>query len=336
MNIDATLLELAQNPSRLRGYLTDAFRQPLSELEGRLLAPDGPAPVDELCVDFFASGGKRLRAVAALCVGRALGVEDTRAVELAEVVELSHGATLLHDDVIDEADTRRGRQSARRRWTNTLSVLGGDFLLLRSLEAVSRLGAPELAAAHRRTLFSLLESEVAQHQSRRQGDLCPESYVAIAEGKTGSLFAFACAAPAHLLGDLAAGRLLEAFGRNFGVAFQIADDVRDLTGGDPGKPGCLDLTDGIFSLPLRLAARHDADLAQQLRRSVDDTPDRQQLVQLAGRVLRSGAVAEAAKQGRTHLHRGRRRLAALPFADALWPLDALCAWLDRQLQEMEG
>ncbi len=334
MNISETLLTLAHDGMSPQNLPPDPVDRQVDRLDERLRAAQGPPPIDAICVDLFAAGGKRLRALACLIVSRAMGVKDAQAIALAEVAELAHGATLLHDDVIDEADTRRGRPAARVRWTNTLSVLGGDFLLLRSLEVVATLGGESLAAAHRHTLFELLEAEVAQHLSRHEGNLHPDDYIAIASGKTGALFAFACAAPAHLLDDPSSAAALDAFGHDFGVAFQIADDVRDLTKGDPSKPSFLDLADGIFSFPLRLAAQRDAKLAQDLRSTAIQRLPPEELQALATRVLATGATKEAVSVARAHVRRGRDVVDELPFHKELHPILERCDELDDALDVM--
>lgn len=265
MNTTEALLQMAPTDSLLRALLTGAPGGAMGELERRLTRGHGPSPVDVLCRDLFAAGGKRLRALVALYLAGALDVPSESALRIAEAIELTHGATLLHDDVIDEADTRRSRPAARRRFSNTLSVLGGDYLLLRSLDTVESLGVPALTAAHRRAVDALLGAEVAQHLSRHQGDLGTESYLAIAAGKTGALFAFACGAPALLAGDGALSEGLWRWGERFGLAFQVADDLRDLWHADSTKPGGLDLEGGVMSLPLRLAAQADPALAAELR-----------------------------------------------------------------------
>lgn len=148
--------------------------------------------------DLFASGGKRLRALGCLVVADALEVQNAAALQLAEAVELTHAATLMHDDVIDEADERRGRTAARRRWSNSISILGGDYLLLRALQLVSLTQCDELVQAHFQSLDALLDSEVVQQMAKRSGDLSVEGYLQVAAGKTGSLFGFSLAAPAWL------------------------------------------------------------------------------------------------------------------------------------------
>ncbi len=332
MNAEHHLAELAPQDSRLRQALDQLHGEPLAELNRRLRAERGPEPVAALCADLFASGGKRLRALAVLIVAAAERVESEVALRLAETVELTHGATLLHDDVIDEADTRRGRAAARRRWSNTLSVLGGDFLLLRSLDTVQALEVPTLTAAHRRALDALLSAEVAQHRAKVTADVPTAGYLDIAAGKTGALFAFACASPAYYCGDDGAAWELERFGLAFGTAFQAADDVRDILTLDPGKPAGLDLEDGVLSLPLRLAAQADPDLRVQLLACVERPPAPAEHQALLQRIRASQAVADALAIGRLEIDGGLRALARVDLE--LTPLSTLGRWLVRELDSM--
>jgi geranylgeranyl pyrophosphate synthase len=271
----------------------------------------------------------------ALIVAAAEGVGREAGLALAEAAELTHGATLLHDDVIDEADTRRGRPAARRQWSNTLSVLGGDYLLLRSIEVVASLGVPALDAAHRRTIGQLLGAEVAQHRSRRDQDIGTDGYLAVAEGKTAALFAFAAAAPALLAGDHDAAGALERFGIGLGVAFQIADDLRDVLGRDPTKPAALDLQDGVLSLPLRLAAQADADLARDLRAGLGQRLADGEVRALAARVLASPARSGSLALATGHLAASGAALAALRLPAATAPLAGVHAWLAAELRDLE-
>jgi heptaprenyl diphosphate synthase len=311
------------------------FQAELNELEQRLARGSEPAVVRLMASELFQAGGKRLRALAALDVGRALAVPAELAILVAELVELTHGATLLHDDVIDEADTRRGQPAARVRWSNTLSVLGGDFLLLRALDRVAELGCAELGRWHRTTLRELLGAEVAQHQARRAKDWSVDGYLAIARGKTGALFALACAGPALCAEDRASSAGLSRFGNELGVAFQIADDLRDLLGLDPGKPSALDLTDGVPSLPIRLAAAADGELRARLEASASAGPAAEAVPALRRAVVASGGAAAAVRIAREHLARSRAALASLGIHDRLGLLRHAGPWLEDELQRCE-
>jgi geranylgeranyl pyrophosphate synthase len=329
MNTAEALDHLAQTHGTDVSQWTGPLRPQLAELEARLHAV-GDGELANIAGDLFAAGGKRLRPLAALVVSRALGVPEARAVRVAEVVELTHGATLLHDDVIDEADIRRGRPAARVRWNNTLAILGGDYVLVRALRLAAALESPAVMHAHHRALEELVAAEVAQHLARAEFDLSTEGYLAVAEGKTGSLFAFAASAPALLQGADSAAGALDRFGREVGVAFQVADDLRDLLGTDSTKPTGLDLCDGVLSLPLRLAGQKSDTFRRQLHRAVGHGPCDDCAGGLAREARESAAVEDAVAIGRDFLTRGRNALNEVD-ANGLEPLFALCGWLDYEL-----
>jgi len=333
MNTCEALERLAPPASRLENLLGATECSRLERLEQKLRTVSGPGPVEAICGDLFRAGGKRLRALAALVVARSLDLPIDQALGIAEVVELTHGASLLHDDVIDEADTRRGQIAARRRWSNTLSVLGGNHLLLRSFDAARSLESELVLEAHLRVLDELLAAEVGQHLSKREASADIETYLSIARGKTGALFAFACEAPALCAGqELTASRLRE-FGLSYGVAFQVADDLRDLLLLDPSKPALLDLADGVMSLPLRLAAQEDPDLGAQLFAAVDHRPDSGLIERLGAQARQTSATRRSIEIARTHL--GRAQAALTATALDLSPLIGIVSWLEYQLTDLE-
>jgi len=329
MNTARALEHLAQTHGTDVGAWTAPLRPQLDELDGRLRA-GGTDELAAIAGDLFAAGGKRLRALATLVVSRSLQVPNSMAVRLAEIVELTHGATLLHDDVIDEADTRRGRTAARVRWNNTLAILGGDYLLVRALRLTASLDCAALLHAHHRTLDELVAAEVAQHLAKAEFDLSTDGYLAVAEGKTGALFAFAAAAPALLGGDESTAAELDRFGRDVGVAFQIADDLRDLVGSDPTKPAGLDLSDGVLSLPLRLAAQENDGFRRQLHRAIGHGPCEDCVTELAARARAGSAVEGSVARAREFLGRGDLALTRTQTS-GLEPLRALCGWLELEL-----
>jgi octaprenyl-diphosphate synthase len=196
--------------------------------------------------------GKRLRPAVLLMCADACGHISPRAVVLAAVVELLHVASLVHDDVIDEAPKRRGQPSAHVRWGNKVSVLVGDYLLARAFLRASQEGDARVmeqltGAATRMCVGQILEITAPGP------DLTEQGYVDIVQNKTGSLFACAAASGAILAG--ASENHVEAIGRfglNFGTAFQIADDLLDILGSEQatGKPVAGDLKQGKVTLPL--------------------------------------------------------------------------------------
>lgn len=244
------------------GEVATLLGEVLPALENALRhAIAGPVPLDAAARNLVAAGGKRVRPMTTLLTAVACGGHAERALPFAAAAELVHSATLLHDDVIDEGQERRGRPASRVLFGNLVSVLAGDLLLTRAIELVDAAGVPDVMRDLLATLHALIAGEVAQMQARDREDLGIEGYLAIAEGKTGSLFGFACRAGARSAGapaDRVAG--VGRLGEHVGIAFQVVDDVLDLDG-DPervGKRLGADLAEGKTTLPLAYALAEDA------------------------------------------------------------------------------
>ncbi|GHG02177.1 octaprenyl-diphosphate synthase [Deinococcus piscis] len=215
--------------------------------------------------DLVAAGGKRLRPLVTLLSAQALETQllETQALgdqvldspahspdalALAVCIELLHSASLLHDDLIDDADTRRGQEAAFRRYGNVVSVMSGDFMLARLLMLLSELpGTARLTRAFGEVASVICEGEVLQFQVAAYGNPTQEQYEHIIYGKTAALLELAAAAPA-LLQDAPAEheQALRQYGRELGMAFQVRDDLLDLLGReeDLGKPVGSDLREG--------------------------------------------------------------------------------------------
>lgn len=302
----------AQDPSsRAAAAHLDAIARLLSEslpqLEATVRAATrGPEPLGEASAHLLCTGGKRVRPTACLLMTAACGGEPERAIPVAAAAELIHSATLLHDDVIDEGEERRNRPASRVLWGNLVSVLSGDLLLTRALclvEAAGIAGAmPDLLG----TLERLIGGEVAQLKARGRDDLGRDGYLHIVRGKTASLFGFACRSGAR-----AAGRddLVEAagdFGEQVGIAFQVVDDVLDLSGDtrEVGKRLGADLAEGKTTLPLAIALDRDqGELAVLLPRARRGDPEAARAVS-AHPLVQSAceeARAYAAEQSRSAL-----------------------------------
>jgi octaprenyl-diphosphate synthase len=221
--------------------------------------------------------------------------------EMAVVVELIHSATLLHDDVVDDGDQRRGADTARLLWGNAVSVLAGDALLVHSLKQTAA-HAPELMTEVLETLARLVSGEVVQLRGRRELDLSQATYDQILSDKTASLFRLAAWSGATLGGASAQEReALAEFGERLGMAFQLVDDVLDYSSVTSGKTLCADLIEGKVTLPLVLAAKNDAKLLDCVMRIRDGLHD--EIGALRAKVLGSGAcdmVRQRARQETQH------------------------------------
>jgi octaprenyl-diphosphate synthase len=219
----------------------------------------GPEPLDRAGLHLVEAGGKRVRPVACLLMAAACGGDPRKAVTIAAAAELIHSATLLHDDVIDEGEERRSRPSSRVLWGNLVSVLSGDLLLTRALQLVDTANVPGAMPDMLGTLERLIAGEVAQLKARGRDDLGVKGYLDIVRGKTASLFGFACRSGARIARREDLIEVAGQFGEQIGVAFQIIDDVLDLTGDarEVGKRLGADLAEGKTTLPLALALERD-------------------------------------------------------------------------------
>jgi octaprenyl-diphosphate synthase len=219
--------------------------------------------IPELAGHLIAGGGKRMRPMLTLASAQLLGYPGTRHHKLAAAVEFIHTATLLHDDVVDSSDLRRGKRTANIIWGNPASVLVGDFLFSRSFELMVEDGSLKVLKILSHASAVIAEGEVNQLTAARRIELGEERYLDIIGAKTAALFAAACRIAAVVAerseGEEAA---LDAYGRNLGIAFQLVDDAIDYTSdaGTMGKDAGDDFREGKMTLPVILAyARGDAE-----------------------------------------------------------------------------
>jgi octaprenyl-diphosphate synthase len=282
------------------------------EAELARAASDGSAPGTLAAAHLLGAGGKRVRPLAVLLSAACFGEVPPAARVLAVVAELVHAATLLHDDVIDDADERRGLPASRRLWGNAVSVLGGDLLLTHALERTME-AAPPLLPSLIATLRRLVDGEIIQLRGRTRLDLAEATYFSVVRNKTSSLFAWAARAGAHVGGAESDGRdALEDYGTHLGIAFQLVDDALDYSGDSAatGKALFGDLREGKITLPLvrAIAARPSLAADVERTRNGDDSAARRLL---AG-VLDSGACDEVRALARHETERALEALARVP------------------------
>ena len=200
--------------------------------------------VREVCAYVLGSGGKRLRPALVLLISRMLSYTGERDVRYGAVVEMIHTATLVHDDIIDESDLRRGRPTANSRWGNQTTVLVGDWLYSRAMDLCLELGDVEVMRQLVTATLRMTEGEILADEIRGRLAIDERAYMDITKRKTAELFAAACAIPAlfqpstlHLTESLA------EFGRELGICFQLVDDLLDFTAARDklGKPVMADI-----------------------------------------------------------------------------------------------
>lgn len=245
--------------------------QAVNTLIGIRLGSDVPL-VEKIAHYIVDSGGKRLRPLLVLLVARALGHTGDQAPSLAAVIEFLHTATLLHDDVVDTSDLRRGRATANARWGNAPSVLVGDFLYSRAFQMMVELGSLRIMQVLSDATAVIAEGEVLQLMNCKNPDVSEERYMDVIRSKTAMLFQAATESAAILAGASAdVERAMAEYGLQVGMAFQLVDDVLDYRGDAEtmGKNVGDDLAEGKPTLPLIYAMRtaDDAD-RQQIRAAI--------------------------------------------------------------------
>ncbi|WP_414712851.1 polyprenyl synthetase family protein [Sphingomonas sp.] len=219
--------------------------------------------IPELAGHLIAGGGKRMRPMLTLASARLIGYTGTRHHRLAASVEFIHTATLLHDDVVDGSDLRRGKRTANLIWGNPASVLVGDFLFSRAFELMVEDGSLKVLKILSNASAVIAEGEVNQLTAARRVDLGEDRYLDIIGAKTAALFAAACRIAAVVAERPESEEgALDAYGRNLGIAFQLVDDAIDYVSdaGTMGKDAGDDFREGKMTLPVILAyARGSAD-----------------------------------------------------------------------------
>ena len=272
------------------------------------------------------AGGKRFRPLVCLLAAH-LG-DPTRAelVPAAVVVELTHLATLYHDDVMDEASVRRGAETVNTRWGNTIAILTGDFLFSRASDVLADLG-PHAVRLQARTFGRLVTGQIRETVGPRDGEDVIEHHLNVLADKTGSLIATAAVFGAHYAGagpDVVAG--VREFAEQIGVAFQLSDDILDIASEstESGKTPGTDLREGVPTLPVLYALRSTDPAGARLRELVshplvDDAEHAEAL-----RLLRaSDAMDEARKTMRGYADTARATLDRLPDLPVRRALEAL-------------
>lgn len=283
------------------------------------------------------SHGKRLRPALALLSGGATGSVLSSHMNLAVVVELIHAATLVHDDILDHADKRRGQPTANARWGNSLAVLLGDCLFAHALRLATAFEDNRMSRRLAEAASEVCSGEMMQTQRRFDLHLSVQDYIKILEKKTGALFAVATE-----LGGLLNGASQETqnklyhFGMRLGTAYQIYDDCLDLAG-DEGKAGKTlgsDLRRGKLTLPI-LHLLQSSDPAESARLSKiileGNSEDFTQLVETA---IAAGALRYAVTSGRQMLEDAREHLDGIPHSKFKESLNSLCVTLDGMIASM--
>lgn len=282
------------------------------------------------------SGGKRIRPALLLLAAELCGYAGPRCVQVAAAVELLHTATLLHDDVVDVSELRRGRPSANAIWGNRRAVLAGDFLYARASSMIVEDGDLDILWIFADTIRSMAEGELLQLEHSFEVSITEADYFSVIERKSAVLLAAACETGA-ILGGVTRGerRRLREFGREIGLAFQLRDDALDYEAGELalGKPPRTDLREGKVTLPLLLALKRGTPtereaVAALLKRAASQAQGGAGVAELdlgpaLELVARYRGVADTVRRAEQHM--GRAAAAIAPFREGRAKQDLLAA-----------
>jgi octaprenyl-diphosphate synthase len=276
--------------------------------------------IPELALHLINSGGKRLRPMLTLAAARMCGFKGDAHVKLATSVEFMHTATLLHDDVVDESDLRRGKAAARMIWGNQASVLVGDYLLGQAFKMMVETGSLESLRILSNAACVIAEGEVLQLSVSHDTTTTEDAYLQVIIGKTAALFAAAAE-----VGAVIATRpkveqaALESFGRNLGIAFQLVDDALDYSGKQAllGKSVGDDFREGKITLPVVLSFRRGDETERDFWRRVLEAGDRkpEDLAHAQQLMEAHGAIADTIERARHYGDMARDALAIFPASE---------------------
>lgn len=289
--------------------------------------------IPQLAGYLIAAGGKRLRPVLTLAAANMCGYQGEHHRLLAAVVEFIHSATLLHDDVVDESDLRRGRKTANALFGNAASVLVGDFLYSRSFQLMVELERVEVMRILADTTNAIAEGEVLQLLHIRNPDTDEAAYLKVIERKTAVLFAAATRLGALLAGaDAQVQQALYDYGMALGYAFQIADDVLDYSADETalGKHLGDDLAEGKATLPLIHAIRHAPEATATRLRGIVSEGEVEAMPEVLAAIDATGGIAYSRSRAEEYAAAAEAALDGLATNDAVAALRGLARYAVRR------
>ncbi|NMA68406.1 MAG: heptaprenyl diphosphate synthase [Desulfitobacterium sp.] len=298
-------------------WLFNQINSDLQKVEKELhayIATDYPV-LEESSVQLLEAGGKRLRPAFALLAGKFYGYPFQKLLPVAMALELIHMATLVHDDVVDASTTRRGRPTVKAKWGNIVSVATGDYLLAKALELLAEINNPEVSRILAEVSIEMSQGEIQQIKASNDVNQNLKQYYYRIKRKTALLISASCK-----LGGIVSSAprrevwALGAYGHALGMAFQIVDDILDVTAeaSELGKPVGGDIRQGIMTLPLILALRNSAEkeaLKEILLKEAKTDQDVEEAIRL---VKESGAIEDSHYYVDLYINKAKSHLDELP------------------------
>lgn len=277
--------------------------------------------ISEAVMSLLKAGGKRVRPALVLASGTFGRADLSKLVPVASAIEVVHMATLIHDDIIDDADTRRGVKTVHARYGSDVAVFTGDYLFTKAFFILSEYASREMLSSVAKAVQEVCEGEIEQYESRHDAAVSFGRYLRRIRQKTAMLFALSCYAGAVVAqAPRNTADALRRFGLHLGVAFQIADDILDFSedSATTGKPAGHDVACGVYTLPIIYALEstkwHDElrELLSSLDGDLGGDASRERVIAI---VRESGALLRASRTAERYAARAQRSLAALPDGD---------------------
>ncbi|MBL4239473.1 octaprenyl diphosphate synthase [Vibrio fluvialis] len=283
--------------------------------------------INQLGFYIVSGGGKRLRPLLAVLSAKALGYQGEGHTLAAAFIEFIHTATLLHDDVVDESDMRRGKATANAAFGNAASVLVGDFIYTRSFQMMTELGSMKILKVMSDSVNVIAEGEVQQLMNCNDPDITEESYMQVIYSKTARLFEAATQIGAILTDSpQEIETALQNYGKYLGTAFQLIDDVMDYTadGEEMGKNVGDDLAEGKPTLPLLYAMRHgNPQQAAMIREAIEKANGMERLEEILAAMQETGSLEYTIAKANEEADKAITELAILPESEYKEALVAL-------------
>jgi geranylgeranyl pyrophosphate synthase len=303
----------------------ELVREDLKTVEARMR--EFPVPPAQMILEaldhLLSAGGKRLRPALSLLFGRMLRVPDGPLIDFSASLEMIHTATLVHDDLVDDSPVRRGVPTANSRLSAGTAILVGDFLFACAAQLAAAAGSIPVMKRFASTLSIIVDGEVRQI-TKADSTCTLAEYERQIQSKTAALFEVSCEGPALLVEDLPAAYRAAEFGRAFGMAFQIADDLMDFSGDSvgAGKPVGHDLRQGLLTLPA-IFFFHDHPQDPDVAAFLTGKREPERLDRMVEKIGASEAVERSRQRARDHIRRAVASLASFPAGSHRSALEAL-------------
>lgn len=313
--------------------LIDLTQDQMSDVNNLIMARLGSHVdmVPDIATHIILSGGKRLRPMLTIACGQMVAADRHAINKLAACVEFMHTATLLHDDVVDESDMRRGQKTARLIWGNPASVLVGDFLLGQAFLMMVETGCQDVLLILSKAASVIAEGEVHQLTAAQDLTTTAQTYMQVIGAKTASLFAAACEVGPAVASNKVQQKLMQQFGYELGICFQLVDDALDFSGSAEalGKNVGDDLREGKMTLPIIYALEKMDNTQKVLMKDiitkVDGLPDDTTIAHAVRLVREFGGDTGTMQKAKHHAQRAKQALSKAPPCPQK---DALCDVVD--------